>query len=113
MREPLPTVEILRRTAHGAYLAWDDSEPRAWTLPQGVTLTAGPPAYFGFQVRRRRDGFEVQVRWNERRFHWRGLSRDDLLRGDLSELLIGLGVDLWSLLEVGDVAHSHEPLSAA
>jgi len=113
MRDPLPAVEVLRRTARGAYLAWEDAERRDWCLPGGVTLSAEPPGFFGFACQRRRFGYRVAVRWDGRRLAWRGLSRDDLLRGDLGSLLAAVGVDLWELLEATADAPMGGPSRAA
>lgn len=113
MHEPLPAVEILRRTSQGFTLAWDEMDLRDWVLPLGVNLTAKPATHFGFRCRREGDGFVVQVRWDERRFVWYDLSRGELLRCDLVELLAVLGVSLWSLLEAASEASVDDPLYAA
>jgi hypothetical protein len=113
MHEPLPAVEILRRTTQGFTLAWDEIDQRDWVLPLGVNLTAKPPTQFGFRCRREGDGFVVQVRWDERRFAWYALSRSELLRCDLVELLAVLGVSLWSLLEAASDSLQDDPLFAA
>jgi hypothetical protein len=86
------------------YLDWKVEAVRcrlqSWKLPLDVLLTSAAPTRFGIEVRRYgRNDYSVRLLWNDSRFCWDSLSREQLLDTSLPSLLSAMGTDMRYLLE--------------
>jgi hypothetical protein len=73
---------------------------QSWQLPLDVLLTSAAPRRFGIEVRRHgRNDYAVRLLWNDSRFCWDSLSREQLLGTSLPALLRVMGTDLQYLLD--------------
>jgi hypothetical protein len=111
MPSPLPSVEVVRKSADESFdphtpvltLRWADCGPaseRLWELPEGLSILGSPPRRFGLHLRRHSaDGYAVRLVWGQAQLSWPALSRMELLGSSLASLMKALGQDLWSMLE--------------
>jgi len=84
------------------HLRWHGShgQPRqAWQLPHRERVSGDLPRQFGIEVHRHaEDAYDVQLLWDQHRLHWVALSREEILKSDLVNVLAALRTDMQFLL---------------
>lgn len=86
------------------HLKWNGSHrachSRIWTLPLGSTIDGPAPDCFGIRILRiAGDQYSLHLIWNRTGFAWSDLTRDEIGRTSLRDILDSLGTDLNSLLD--------------
>jgi len=111
-RDTLPQPRITGcacERAFPSYLAtlkleWDDhdvaSRQLTWSMPRDFLLSSPVPVRFGIRlVRLDLNSYSLYVIWNETRLAWDHLTRQQVARSSLPQLLAALGTDLEELLD--------------
>lgn len=100
----LSTDEPFRHELGVLHLKWHGRnrirDSQIWTLPLGSTINGPAPDCFGIRIIRiAGDQYSLHLIWNRTGFAWSDLTRDEICRTSLREILDSLGTDLNSLLD--------------
>lgn len=100
----LGSDEPFRHELGVLHLKWNGRhrirDSQIWTLPLGSTIDGPAPDCFGIRILRiAGDQYSLHLIWNRTGFAWSDLTRDEICRTSLRDILDSLGTDLNSLLD--------------